>query len=243
MRGGRGLWYFPSIMAWLVTLLAFAGSGEGTDLLRWALEREAAGQDPEAIEALERASLANPGWEIPRLENARLRLKTGRDLERAKFHLEAARARAPENPRGQYLWALLMDEEGNPDAARAALELATLYRSDFADAQFRLAGVLYAAGEWQAAERRYRATIAVWPQFMPARLQLARALEKQGKLGECEHALERLLEENPGAPAVIRQLADFYDRTDRRELAERVRKSQEGKAPVKRMRALGPSKR
>src|SRR5215813_1493312 len=77
---------------------------------------------------------------LARMEAGRLRLQLGEDLDRAEAHLETARFLVPENPRAHYLWGLLMEERGRRAEAIRSFEMAILYRPDYADARFRLAG-------------------------------------------------------------------------------------------------------
>jgi tetratricopeptide (TPR) repeat protein len=229
---------------WLPCALSLMVAGaDGPSRLREALTLEQAGDDKAALARVEGLIRERPDWELARLEAARLRLKTGTELDLAQLHLEAARALAPENPRGHFLWGLLMEERGlHADAARA-LELAVLYRADYDDARFRLAGIYFAQGEWAKAEEHYRMLAREHPESTPARLQLAAVLEKQGKLEDTEIELRKLLDSQPRSPVAGRQLAEFYDRTGRPKLAAKVRKAIDKPPKKKKMRDLRKSKR
>jgi tetratricopeptide (TPR) repeat protein len=211
--------------------------------LRQALTLEQSGNHARALQAVEAVIRSQPQWELPRLEAARLRLKTGAELDLAQMHLEAARSVAPENPRGHFLWAQLMEERGDPAAAIASLTQALIYRSDYTEARFRLASLHFARSEWDKAERHYR-FLARSGGDANVRLQLAAALEKMGRLEDCERELRKLLDDEVEPVLAARRLAEFYDRTDRPKLADKVRKEHPPSPPAKRkMRELKKSRR
>ncbi len=207
-----------------------------------ALSLEQAGDDAGAVALLDRLIAERPELELPRLEAARLRLKRAEDLDLAQLHLEAVRSRTPENPRGQYLWGLLMEERQQPAEAARAYELAVYYRPDYADARQRLGALYLAREDWLRAEVQFRALSRAFPEQPQPRFQLASALERQGRLEDTERVLRQLLDEQPESPVVVRRLADFYDRTERPLLAAKVRKALEP-APKKKMRPLKRSRR
>jgi tetratricopeptide (TPR) repeat protein len=199
---------------------------------------EQAGNLSAALDAVEALVRQNPISDLARIEAVRLRLKVGRELERAEMHLEAVLAIAPENPRAHFLWALLMDERGRPQEAIRSLELAVVYRPDYADAHFHLAGNYFSAGDYPRAEREYRALERLRPEWTHARLQLAAVLEKEAKLDEAESALLKLTREQPDSPLFRRKLGEFYQRSNRPELAAKWLSS-----PRKKMRELNRSAR
>lgn len=224
--------------AWVVTLLL---ASDGASNLQQALELERRGDDAAALSALERLARDRPGWVLPRLEAGRLRLKTGLELERAQLHLDVARSLAPESPRAHYLWGLLAQEQGRLAEAAGSLEIALHYREDFQEARFRLAGLYCALGDWPQAEAQYRLFSRAQPTSAAARLQLALAIERQGRVEDAERELRQLQEDLP-SPLVAAQLAGFYQRTHREELAEKVRRSIRS-AEGRKMRKLQPSRR
>lgn len=225
----RPMWF---ALAWAV----FGASGAGT--LEDALAAERSGDAARALDSVEQLVRRDPGWALAQLEAGRLRLKLGKDLDRAEMHLEAARSLAPENPRAHYFWGLLMDERGRRRDAIRALEVAVLYRPDYPDAQFRLAGDYFSEGNWAQAEAHYRALSRVHPDWSQARLQLAVTLEKEGKLREAEDELRRMRTEQPQSALCRRKLGEFYARTNRPELASRLLDE-----PKKKMRQLNRSSR
>jgi len=224
---------------WLAVLLAVGSSLALTaDPIAEALAAEQAGDAARALQSLDRMIARNPSSEIARIEAARLRLKLGQELDRAEADLDAARSVAPENPRAHYLWGLLMEERGRRRDAIRSLELAVLYRPEYPDARFRLAGAYFSASDWAGAELQYRELVKLRPDWTQARVQLAATLENEKKLTEAERELRQLLAEQPQSPLVRRKLADFYARTDRPQLAAKLLHE-----PKKKMRELNRSKR
>lgn len=226
----------------LALLLPGASGGGYAAAMQRAAELERGGRDAEALALVDQWIQRQPASELLRLESARLRIKLGQELDRAQLDLETARSLTPENPRANYLWGVLMEERGEREAAARAYALALHYRSTYSEARFRLAGLYFAQGDWARAEEQYRALTLAEPQDVNARVQLARSLEKLGKLEETELELRRLHEGAPRTERFARALADFYERTGRPHLAEKVRRSLP-EAPKKKMRELRPARR
>ncbi len=179
-----------------------------------ALRLEHQGADAQALRALEALTVADPTWDLARLEAARVGLKVGDVVARAAFHADVARSLSPENPRAHYLWALAQDELGDRQAATAALQIALLMRPDFPDAQFRLAGLLSAQGRWPEATEAWRRVVAFSP-AAGARAQLAEALEKVGDVASAEAELRALMKQGAGRPLATAKLIGLLERTGR----------------------------
>ena len=207
-----------------------------------ALALEAAGDDAGALAAVEALVRSRPTWELPRLEAARLLLKTGGALEQAEAHLDAVASVAPKNRRAWYLRGLLWEERGDRLQAIRAYEQAVQYRSSYEDARFRLGGLWASQGDWLKSELHYRYLARAKPEWVQVRLQLAEVLEKQERVVDAENELLAARSLQPASPLVLRRLADFYTRTGRPQLAEKVRKSMEPQQK-RRMRDLKPSRR
>jgi tetratricopeptide (TPR) repeat protein len=210
-------------------------------LLIAALELEHQGSDTQALQQLEALTSVDPTWDLCRLEVARLRLKLGTDVERAGWHADVARALSPENPRAHYLWALTQDEAGHRDAATRALEVALTLRGDFADARFRLAGLLSSQARWSEAVGQWRAYLRTMPNATGARLQLAQALENSGEVKAAERELRALLSIDAVRVAAARRLIDLLEHTQRHGEAVTIRRSLD--APGRPLRPLKPSAR
>lgn len=232
-------------MLWLLVAgtLAAATDAPPTGGLTTALEREAAGDSAGALQALEDVVRVWPAEALPRLEVARLLLKSGGDLDRAETYLDVAAAVAPDNPRVHYLRGLLWEERGQPLRAAHSYELAVVYRTSYEDARFRLAGLWASLRDWLKAELHYRYLARLRPEWVQVRLQLVRTLEEQGRGEDAEQELLRLQGEQPDNPLVLRRLVELYERTGRPQLAQKLRARLESPAAQKKMRPLRPSRR
>ena len=222
-------------------LTALLLSTDGTSRLRDALGAEGRGDDAAALSALDGLIRDLPTWELPRLEAARLRLKTGQKIELAEHDADVARSLAPENPRAHYLFALAADDQGHRTEARRALEIALSYRAEYGEAQIRLGALLVAEGDFANAVRVYRAYIARNGADVGAQVQLALALERSGQVGQGEATLRALAKNPAGRAAALRTLAGMLERAGKPHEAEQVRASIDG--PAKKMRDLKPSAR
>jgi tetratricopeptide (TPR) repeat protein len=229
-------------MGWWLATLVWLGAWTGPEALRAALAHEQQGDSAAALQALEKLAEHEEQWELPRLEAARLRLKLDAGLDVAERHLEEARLIAPASARAWYLTGLVRLERGDVPGALAALEQAVRLREEYDEAREKLGGLAAQGGDWLKAEYHFRALSKRRPEWIPPRLELARALQMQGRTEDAEQELTRLLDEQPSSLLVRRRLADFYQRTGRPRQAEQVLKA--GPAPARRrMRPLKPSRR
>lgn len=201
---------------------------------------ESAGDDRGAAALLDKAVAADPRWAIGRVELGRLQLKLG-DTESAAAHLDVARSLAPENPRAHYLYALAADELGRRREARAALEVALMLREGYADAQVRLASVLFAEGDFAGAASTLRPYVAAHPEANGARLQLADSLERSGDRKAAEHELRALLQHPTLKQLAGRRLIALLDAAGKRAEAEKVRAQID--PPKRQLRDLKPSRK
>ena len=236
---------------WMVTavmlLAAAVGAPGETGEIDGALALEREGRDGEALAAMDALVLRSPAWELPRLEAARLRMKLGREVNRAGFDADVARSIAPENPRAHYLVGLVCEERGEEAEAVSAYEEALVLKPSYDEARFRLAGIYFARGDWALAEEHYRAlALASGDESgaSPARLQWIATLERQGRDEDAEQELIRMRQVDPGSIAVARRLAALYERTGRPARARRILAGLETAAMnEKKMRPLRRSRR
>ncbi|WP_141590034.1 tetratricopeptide repeat protein [Myxococcus sp. AB056] len=242
-------------MRWVILVALLAGATDAAEpsaltpassrtvvSLPEALALEADGNDVGALAALEALVRAQPAWELPRLEMARLLLKTGGALDQAESHLSAALQQAPNNPRAWYLRGLLWEERDDRRQAVQAYEQAVQLRASYEEARFRLGTLWLDMGDLLKSELHLRYLARLKPEWVQVRLQLAEVLEKQERLLDAEKELLAARGFQPASPLVLRRLADFYTRTGRPQLAERVRAALEA-PPKRRMRDLKPSRR
>ena len=220
-------------------LTAVLLSTDGGARLRDALQAEGRGDDAAALSAIDALVREMPTWELPRLEAARLRLKTGLRVDLAEHDADVARSLAPENPRAHYLFALAADDQGHRIEARKALETALTYRADYGEAQTRLGGLLSAEGDYVAAAKIYQAYVSKNAADVGANVQLALALEKSGDAAHGESTLRNLSKVPAARPVALRTLAAMLERNGRSKEADQVRESLDG--PKKKMRELNRS--
>ncbi len=226
-----------AIAMWFALVLVLLGSA-GVSGLEDALALERSGNPARALASIEELLRRDPTWALAQMEAGRVQLQLGKDLDRAEAHLEAARVLVPENPRAHYLWGLLMEERGRRREAIRSFETAILYRPDYVDARFRLAGDYFSEGNWAQAVLHYRALCELESDSTLARFQLASGLEKMGKLPEAEEELRRLVSERPESALYRRKLGEFYARNNRPELASKLLDE-----PKRKMRQLSKSRR
>ena len=212
--------------AWLSVALASTALAAAPDAarLKEAIDLEATNETA-ALAALDALVKANPAWELARLEDAQLRLKRSEGLDLAEAHLETARSFAPENPRGHFLWGMLMEERQQPRRALGAYEVALALRPDYDEAQFRQAGLQFSLGDFKAALDGYRAYTGRHPEATGARLQLAAAAEQAGSPKVAEQELKKLFETPATRQLGGRRLAEFYARTGHAGAAAKVRQA------------------
>jgi len=203
-----------------------------------ALEEK--GDDLAARSVLEAAVIADPKWAIGRVELGRLQLKQG-VCDFALQHLDVARSLTPENPRAHYLFALAADEAGHRNESRLALGVALSLRDGYADAQVRLAGLLFADADYAGAVRALKPYVAAHPGSNGARLQLADALERAGDPTAAEHELRALISVPAVKALAGRRLVALLESTGRNADAARVRAQVE--PPKRQLRELQPSSR
>lgn len=239
-----GVCYQPR-MRWMLlasVLAAGAMDAPGPEALTQALAHEEAGDTAAALAAVDALVQANPQWALPRIEAARLLLKSGGSLQHAEAHLDAAEALAPDNPRIYYLRGLLSEEKAEPSRAMAAYERALKLRPSYEDARFRLAGLAAAQGDWLKTEYHARALSRAKPEWVQVRFLLAQALERQERLEDAEAELKALHEAQPANVLVTRRLVDFYERAGKQKLADKLRKTL-GAPPKRKLRELKKSRR
>lgn len=201
---------------------------------------EERGDDGAALALLEKAVATDPKWAIGRVELGRLQLKRGA-ADFALQHLDVARSLAPENPRAHYLFALAADEAGRRNESRHALEVALSLREGYADAQVRLASVLFADGEFRRAAEALKPYVAAHPEANGARLQYADALERAGDKTAAERELRALMQVAPVKALAGRRLVALLETSGRQGDAEKVK--QQIDPPRRQLRELQPSKR
>jgi Flp pilus assembly protein TadD len=208
--------------------------------LEQAQALEASGDDRAAVSTLERAVFSDPAWGMGRVELGRLQLKLG-DSEFAFNHLDIARSLSPENPRAHYLYALAAAETGRRTESRRSLEVSLTLREGYADAQVRLASLLFAEGDYARAASTLKPYVAAHADATGARLQLADALERSGDKKAAEHELRTLFEKPAVRQLAGRRLIALLDSEGRGADADKIRHLID--PPRRQLRDLKPSGR
>lgn len=224
----------------LALALSAAPAGSAPQAVTAALELERQGDDRAAVTALEQLLTTDPWCGLCRLEAARLCLKLGDAVNRARLHAEVARAFGPENPRTHFVWAMAEDEAGQADAAIKALEVSLALRPDYSEARFRLAGLLSSAGRWPQALQEWQRYTKDFPAATGARLQLADALSNTGQAKAAEAELRKLLKIDASRVPATRRLIELLERTGRQQEASRLAAAL---SPARALRPLRPSAR
>jgi predicted Zn-dependent protease len=115
------------------------------------------------------------------------------DGRNARSHFETALRLDPSSTVARLGIAMVLFGEGLADDARAYVTPALDDPRLAADALLFLGNVDYRQGAWRSAVDRYQAALRARPEWPAARANLARALEKEGRLEEATQEWNRLL--------------------------------------------------
>lgn len=231
---------------WLMTSQADAAAPSNTAqpaTIAAALAREEAGDAAGAMAALRRLVSEQPSWELPRIELARLELESGAQLADAEQQLRKALERVPGNPRANFLLGSVLVEQGRTREGEAALEAAVAARPDYVDPRLKLVGLYLAAGDDLHAEAHARTLTRAHPELTLAQLQLAEALDHQGRTEDAAQQLRLTVAEHPESLLAKRRLADLEEKLGHAKAAENLRDGLDPSTPRKKMRKLPKSRR
>lgn len=123
-------------------------------------------------------------------------VKAGDNRKAASLYREACAAQ-PGNASLTYGLALVLDDLGDLDGERAALQQAIHANPHFVAAQFRLGYMDYQAGNNAAAEREFRLTVEALPDNVRTWIALAATLGAENRLDEARQALAHALKLDP----------------------------------------------
>ena len=188
-----------------VLLLLAALTGNPFGDFRAGLDAEKSGDDAGAARWLARAVAEAPGWSLPKLELAQLRLKLGQAADARRLAGDAVRVDG-ENPRGWHLLGLAADAVGDAAAAETAEAKALALRPGYFEARQHLAQILWNEGKRGPAIEQLVALVAARPGDVALLAQLASAEEDAGRTDAAEQALRTLVEIQPANPAWHRRL-------------------------------------
>ncbi|MBV9750420.1 MAG: PEP-CTERM system TPR-repeat protein PrsT [Acetobacteraceae bacterium] len=196
----------PVIRALAPAATAGTADAEVLDLLGRAYALE--GETPLAVQVLQHASdLAPQNAEIlTHLASSRLQLG---DASGAAGTLERSLQMQPGQADAQRVLVIAAIENGNLDQAQAALDK---LRSEVGDTEAvgSLAGTIRLARfDLSGAEQQFRAVVEKFPQSVPAKLNLARALAVEDKREDAEGVLEGALKQDPANTAALGALTNL----------------------------------
>jgi Flp pilus assembly protein TadD len=137
-------------------------------------------------------------------------VKSGDNRKAADLY-RAACAAQPQNASLAYRLAMVLDNEGDLDGERAALQRALQANPRFAQAQYQLGYMDFQAGNNAAAEREFRATVDALPDNVQAWMSLAATLGAEARFTEARAAIARvrkLQPDNTAARALSQKLAE-----------------------------------
>lgn len=124
-------------------------------------------------------------------------------------------ARSPEDLRGRLNFIEALLHRGDKPAAAAQVRGLPDAVRDMAEAQLTLGLMLQTADEPEAAIPHYRRCLEIHPGDALARRNLAAALQQTGRLDEAECLYEKLLDDTPDDPELLRNMGTLRkDRDD-----------------------------
>lgn len=154
------------------------------------------------------------------------------ELRTALADLQAAVARAPDNPVLRFQLGRALVRQGQWDMARVQFEEAVKRRPGYLPPRFALAQYHLARRDFSAALTVAREMLELDPDNLPAKLLRHAALVAMGNLGQARKDLEVVLSEHPGSREAQLALASL-NLAERRyaEAGEQFRKLHETAAP------------
>jgi tetratricopeptide (TPR) repeat protein len=151
----------------------------------------------------------NPECWVAHHNLATIYLKTRHYPEAAEHTAQTLRL-YPEQPLAHanlVTLALLLDQQGQVDAAVRAVDLALVYNTNNSDAHLLRGHFHEKAGDLNAAEREYLESLRVKPAQAQACYSLGRLLLEQGRAGEAERYLSQAVDLDPNNPTFRAALA------------------------------------
>lgn len=127
-------------------------------------------------------------------------VKAGDNRKAADLY-RAACAAQPRNAVLAYRLAMVLENEGDREGERAALQRGVKANPRFAPAQYQLGYLDFRDGNNAAAEREFRATVDALPDNVQAWISLAATLGAEDHLAQARTAVTRALQLQPGNTA------------------------------------------
>jgi cellulose synthase operon protein C len=188
------------------------GDAEAYDLLGRAYA--ATGRDDDAVAAFQKAETLAPDDIGLRLRLAGAHMGMG-DAEAAMGELEHTLQLAPAAPQvGEALLSAAL-ATGDLNNARGAIEIVRTAQGDTAAVENLAALLTMAQLNFGDAAASFRDIVRQHPEFIPAKINLARVSAMQGKSSDAEQILSGILAKDPGGEPALTMLASQMMQTNR----------------------------
>jgi tetratricopeptide (TPR) repeat protein len=166
--------------------------------------------DAKAIQALEEIAQLQPLVRVRILEALALGYQENYLPNRAWDCVQQLLNIDPEHVSGLILRGNLHEQANALTEARGDYQRAVERTPAHVPARVRLAEVLFAVHEYEAAQEHFQAALARAPERWQARLGLARCLRRRNQLAEAERLLRELTETDADQSAVLLELGQLY---------------------------------
>jgi cellulose synthase operon protein C len=169
----------------------------------------ASGQPELAKAVLQKAVNVDPRQPLLQAQLGGLLVDLG-EVDSGLTHLEAALALAPKSPQLADALFLAALKTGSPDHAAKELDIIRQDQGDSPEVQ-NLDGLLKLSRlDLAGAQAEFQATVKANPNFLPARINLARALFSAGDIGGYEQTLRDILAKDPASEPALNMLANWF---------------------------------
>jgi tetratricopeptide (TPR) repeat protein len=196
-----------------------------------------------ALEAYDRALLADPYHGLSHLAKAESHLFTDNDMPKMRMHLATAVLLLPQNPRAHSRLADFLAELNEADAAVTHYRCALALKPTYHEARFNLARSLVSLSRASEAEQELLAIEGGLTDVTVLAL-LGDALAAQGKLLDAARHLEEAARRaGPSTASLLRRAGELYEAGASPLSARRVRAQADRIDPPPRERKMRPLKR
>jgi tetratricopeptide (TPR) repeat protein len=209
--------------------------------LQRGLELAQTGNHFAAIEAFDKALIADPYHGLTHLAAAESHLFTDNDPSKMRSHLSTAVLLVPENPRAHSRLADYLAEIGEADAALTHWRCALSLKTGFHEARVNMARYLVTLNRAVEAETELRTIEGALTDPVILAL-LGDALAAQGKLLDAAQSIEEAAKRSGPSAPLLRKAGDLYDAANSRLSARRVRAQADRIDPPPRERKMRPLK-
>ena len=195
----------------------------------------AAGQPGIAKAALQKAVGVDPRQPLLQAQLGGLLVDLG-EVDSGLSHLQAALALAPKSPQLADALFLAALKTGTPDRAAKELDIIRQDQGNSPEVQ-NLDGLLKLSRlDLAGAESEFQAIVKANPDFLPARINLARALFSAGDTAAYEQILRDILARNPASEPALNMLTNWLVQQDHQDqaiaLVETAHRAQPTNGPI-----------